>query len=446
MMDSGSTTTTTTSTSSTIMIHQQQTSYIVDETNYYNEDPNCYTHDPLAYDNNNHGFDSAHLHDGFVVDYLASTECQMLQQQQQQQQQESSNLDDYFAALVQPTQQHQQQLIKMECNDHLTEEVSYSNLEPVVGKYCLQQQQQMQQPDHIQHADFLHALQSPIMQQQQQQQPLTELLSKPSAWNSSLIVTAVPHPLTFNNNNNNNNNNNSLEEEEKLLKSLQPINNVKVEKKAKTPTPRKPKAVKAANPASAPTPKGPKKKGSRVKYFLSPSDVQSMAGTPTMLTSPSSANMPSAPVLPSNEILTQQILMASPPVMTSSMFLGDDSDASMSFKNYDVDMEEDDYTEDDDDDDLDEMSADGRTSSNSRSSQRKLRERSLNPEVKKKRRLAANARERKRMNGLNDAFERLREHIPDLGNDRKLSKFETLQMAQTYIQALREILQLNAIK
>ena len=64
-------------------------------------------------------------------------------------------------------------------------------------------------------------------------------------------------------------------------------------------------------------------------------------------------------------------------------------------------------------------------------------------DIRIKRRRAANARERKRMNGLNDAFERLREHIPDLGNDRKLSKFETLQMAQTYIGALRELLQLN---
>lgn len=66
----------------------------------------------------------------------------------------------------------------------------------------------------------------------------------------------------------------------------------------------------------------------------------------------------------------------------------------------------------------------------------------LPPDIRQKRRRAANARERKRMNGLNDAFERLREHIPDLGNDRKLSKFETLQMAQTYIGALRELLQL----
>ncbi|KAK8398909.1 hypothetical protein O3P69_004184 [Scylla paramamosain] len=44
------------------------------------------------------------------------------------------------------------------------------------------------------------------------------------------------------------------------------------------------------------------------------------------------------------------------------------------------------------------------------------------------------------MNGLNDAFEKLREVVPALGNDRKLSKFETLQMAQTYITALAELL------
>ncbi|KAG5882346.1 hypothetical protein JTB14_026294 [Gonioctena quinquepunctata] len=62
-------------------------------------------------------------------------------------------------------------------------------------------------------------------------------------------------------------------------------------------------------------------------------------------------------------------------------------------------------------------------------------------EVMKKRRLAANARERRRMNSLNDAFDRLRDVVPSLGNDRKLSKYETLQMAQTYIAALHELLQ-----
>lgn len=62
-------------------------------------------------------------------------------------------------------------------------------------------------------------------------------------------------------------------------------------------------------------------------------------------------------------------------------------------------------------------------------------------DVMRKRRLAANARERRRMNSLNGAFDRLRDVVPSLGNDRKLSKFETLQMAQTYISALYELLQ-----
>lgn len=61
-------------------------------------------------------------------------------------------------------------------------------------------------------------------------------------------------------------------------------------------------------------------------------------------------------------------------------------------------------------------------------------------EIVRRRRLAANARERRRMNSLNDAFDRLREVVPSLGNDRKLSKYETLQMAQTYINALHALL------
>ncbi|XP_053670114.1 protein atonal-like [Anopheles nili] len=60
--------------------------------------------------------------------------------------------------------------------------------------------------------------------------------------------------------------------------------------------------------------------------------------------------------------------------------------------------------------------------------------------VRKTRRLAANARERKRMKGLNEAFDRLRQYLPSLGNDRQLSKHETLQMAQSYISALVELL------
>ncbi|XP_034099816.1 basic helix-loop-helix transcription factor amos [Drosophila albomicans] len=62
------------------------------------------------------------------------------------------------------------------------------------------------------------------------------------------------------------------------------------------------------------------------------------------------------------------------------------------------------------------------------------------PEVVRKRRLAANARERRRMNSLNDAFDKLRDVVPSLGNDRRLSKYETLQMAQAYIGDLLTLL------
>ncbi|ALC42518.1 cato [Drosophila busckii] len=68
---------------------------------------------------------------------------------------------------------------------------------------------------------------------------------------------------------------------------------------------------------------------------------------------------------------------------------------------------------------------------------------SLSPTVRKRRRQAANARERKRMNGLNEAFDRLREVVPAPSIDQKLSKFETLQMAQSYISALCDLLEHN---
>lgn len=64
----------------------------------------------------------------------------------------------------------------------------------------------------------------------------------------------------------------------------------------------------------------------------------------------------------------------------------------------------------------------------------------VSPVVMRKRRLAANARERRRMQNLNQAFDRLRTYLPSLGNDRQLSKYETLQMAQTYITALYDLL------
>ena len=60
--------------------------------------------------------------------------------------------------------------------------------------------------------------------------------------------------------------------------------------------------------------------------------------------------------------------------------------------------------------------------------------------VMKKRRLAANARERRRMDMLNQGFDRLRGVLPGLGAHHQLSKYETLQMAQSYISELKNLL------
>jgi len=67
--------------------------------------------------------------------------------------------------------------------------------------------------------------------------------------------------------------------------------------------------------------------------------------------------------------------------------------------------------------------------------------------VQKKRRMAANARERKRMNNLNHAFERLREILPLRSNDaRPISKMEALQIANTYIKELSSLLSITDFK
>jgi len=56
------------------------------------------------------------------------------------------------------------------------------------------------------------------------------------------------------------------------------------------------------------------------------------------------------------------------------------------------------------------------------------------------RRLESNERERMRMHSLNDAFEQLREVIPHIKMERKLSKIETLTLAKNYIMALTNVI------
>ena len=45
---------------------------------------------------------------------------------------------------------------------------------------------------------------------------------------------------------------------------------------------------------------------------------------------------------------------------------------------------------------------------------------------------AANMRERRRMQSINDAFESLRQHIPTLPYEKRLSKVDTLQLTIGY--------------
>ncbi|XP_020288050.1 protein dimmed-like [Pseudomyrmex gracilis] len=56
------------------------------------------------------------------------------------------------------------------------------------------------------------------------------------------------------------------------------------------------------------------------------------------------------------------------------------------------------------------------------------------------RRLESNERERMRMHSLNDAFQSLREVIPHINKERRLSKIETLTLAKNYIVALTDVI------
>lgn len=56
---------------------------------------------------------------------------------------------------------------------------------------------------------------------------------------------------------------------------------------------------------------------------------------------------------------------------------------------------------------------------------------------------AANLRERKRMQSINDAFEGLRAHIPTLPYEKRLSKVDTLRLAIGYIGFLSELVKSN---
>ncbi|PZQ46211.1 MAG: hypothetical protein DI551_05530 [Micavibrio aeruginosavorus] len=65
--------------------------------------------------------------------------------------------------------------------------------------------------------------------------------------------------------------------------------------------------------------------------------------------------------------------------------------------------------------------------------------RSNNLSLQSQQRQAANMRERRRMQNINEAFEGLRSHIPTLPYEKKLSKVDTLKLAISYITFLGEM-------
>uniref|UniRef100_A0A182QL80 BHLH domain-containing protein n=1 Tax=Anopheles farauti TaxID=69004 RepID=A0A182QL80_9DIPT len=64
----------------------------------------------------------------------------------------------------------------------------------------------------------------------------------------------------------------------------------------------------------------------------------------------------------------------------------------------------------------------------------------MNAKERNLRRLESNERERMRMHSLNDAFQSLREVIPHVKKERRLSKIETLTLAKNYITALTDVI------
>lgn len=75
----------------------------------------------------------------------------------------------------------------------------------------------------------------------------------------------------------------------------------------------------------------------------------------------------------------------------------------------------------------------------SHNSQGRRRKSTVSARERNLRRLESNERERQRMHSLNDAFQSLREVIPHVRLERKLSKIETLTLAKNYIMALTNV-------
>ncbi|CAL9704104.1 unnamed protein product [Knipowitschia caucasica] len=113
----------------------------------------------------------------------------------------------------------------------------------------------------------------------------------------------------------------------------------------------------------------------------------------------------------------------------------DENDPTSSSQNYATSpTSEHMCSEDEEDDEQDESGC-------KRRGPKKKRMTKARQERFKARRVKANARERSRMHGLNDALENLRSIMPCHSKTQKLSKIETLRLARNYICALSEALE-----
>ncbi|KAI4823707.1 hypothetical protein KUCAC02_012281 [Chaenocephalus aceratus] len=108
----------------------------------------------------------------------------------------------------------------------------------------------------------------------------------------------------------------------------------------------------------------------------------------------------------------------------------------------DMEEDEEDNNDDDDvdDDDDQEIGPNGEHAPKRRGPKKKKMTKARQERFRN-RRTKANARERSRMHGLNDALESLRRVMPCYSKTQKLSKIETLRLAHNYIWALSESLE-----
>lgn len=99
-----------------------------------------------------------------------------------------------------------------------------------------------------------------------------------------------------------------------------------------------------------------------------------------------------------------------------------------------------DMEEDEEDDDDDDIGLNGENAPKRRGPKKKKMTKARQERFRA-RRIKANARERSRMHGLNDALDNLRRVMPCYSKTQKLSKIETLRLARNYIWALSEVLE-----